>query len=120
MLALLLALSMVSVGTLAEMAPPVVNDVKPKFAAKLPNYPVRHELKRAEILAMEAQYASRIFNDREPIFQTQPSLTAPYAADSIVQADLDDGLRALKMVRYLAGVSHQDVRLSNQDNAGGA
>ena len=65
---------------------------------------------------MEMKLASNVFNDKPTRFATKPNRTAPYAAGSVNQADLDDALNTIKMMRFLAGVPYEHITLSPEYN----
>ena len=95
--------------------PPVAKYSAPRTAAKSGNF-VRHDLTREEIVAMEKKLASNVFNGKPTRFATNPRRTAPYAAGSVNQADLNDALNTIKMLRFLAGVPYEHIVLTPEYN----
>jgi len=49
-------------------------------------------------------------------YKTNPFLTTPYLSGSLETKPLNDALNAMKMVRYLAGLSYEDMALTEKLN----
>jgi hypothetical protein len=49
-------------------------------------------------------------------YETEPTMTAPYAAGSLQAADIADAVNALKMVRYIAGLPYANVAFTSSLN----
>ncbi|MDO4415850.1 MAG: Ig-like domain-containing protein [Erysipelotrichaceae bacterium] len=48
----------------------------------------------------------------DSVYDTQPTTTAPYAAGSLTDTSLNDALKTVNLIRYLAGLNH-DVTLDD-------
>ncbi len=78
---------------------------------------VDHAHTKNEIIEFLKKYPHTGFDYREMEFSRTPNLTAPYEAGSVSQNDLDDALNAIKVVRYLAGVPYENIRLTEELNS---
>ena len=75
---------------------------------------VNHSLTIDETVAKAKTLTHSGFDStKETQMEVQPLLTAPYAAGSVKQSDLNDALAALKMVRFLAGVPYENVYMNS-------
>ncbi len=72
--------------------------------------PVVHDRTIGEIMEMEEQLSHSGFNWRKQTrYAEAPKLTGPYSAGSLNAEDIADAENAMKMIRFLAGVPHEDV-----------
>lgn len=77
---------------------------------------VKHDNTIAEIMEKEKEFSHTGFErGRDTRIETEPSYTAPYSAGTINSEDKQDSLRALKMVRYLAGLPYENVVLDDYE-----
>ncbi len=101
-----------------------LNDLEPTLSTEYnfgwvpPTIVVDHNRSIDDIVAMAKKYPHNAFN---PSYIAQyditPQFTAPYSAGSIRQEYIDDALNAVKMVRYIAGVSYENVEFTEERNS---
>ena len=72
-------------------------------------YPL-HNLKKSDIIKTLEKFRHNGLRLHETRYKTAPSTKAPYKAGTLRDEDVADALSALKAVRYLAGVPHEDVK----------
>lgn len=78
---------------------------------------VKHDNTKEEILDVIKKYPHSGFDyDHETQFDQIPKMTAPYDAGYVTKECLDDALNAIKVVRYLAGVPYEHIKLNDELN----
>ncbi|MBR3995877.1 MAG: hypothetical protein IKI97_11445 [Clostridia bacterium] len=77
---------------------------------------VKHNMTIEEIIVKHRELTHTGFEKKTPEYEISPRLTAPYSAGKLKKSGLDDALNSLKMVRFLAGVPYENVKLTDELN----
>ena len=77
---------------------------------------VKHDNIKSEIVEIVKKYPHTGFIDQGAQYDEQPHLKAPYYAGSVNKKNLDDALKAVKVVRYLAGVPYEHIQFTDELN----
>lgn len=91
----LLCLLLCSVPVFAEDPPPVLQEESPA----LPNFDPQQQALSQDLLALTPALGE------QPVYLTEPSVTAPYAIGALNPAYLETGLQYVNYIRTLAGLA---------------
>lgn len=115
LLCVVFASSILNVSAADNLIPPENNEIVSQLGYG-DVVQVKHDNTIAEIMEKEKEFSHTGFErSRDTRIETQPSYTAPYSAGAINSEDKEDSLRALKMVRYLAGLPYENVVLDDYE-----
>lgn len=77
---------------------------------------IEHDRTVEEIVIKQLELEHSGFGAETTKYSRVPRLTAPYSAGSLSEDSVKDALNSLKMVRYLAGVPFENVKMTDELN----